>query len=139
MIVFVDTNILVDFVCNRQPFAEEAKMLLAHACIGEFEIQISALSYINTVYIGHKYERQDVKSCLLQLSEYIKVVDLQGQVVVDMLSSGWKDYEDAVQNQSAVLAGADCVITRNKKDFMDSSLPIYTIAEFFEVLKNEED
>lgn len=138
MIVFVDTNILVDFVCCRQPFAEEAKRLFAHACIGEFEIHISALSYVNAVYIGHKYELQDVKYALLQLSTIVKVVDLQGEVVVDMLSSEWKDYEDAVQNQSALLTSADCVVTRNKKDFKDSSLPIYTVAEFFDAIKGKE-
>ena len=55
MKVFVDTNILVDFVCNRQSFAEDAERLFAHACVGDFEIQVSALSYINAVYIAHKY------------------------------------------------------------------------------------
>lgn len=139
MIVFVDTNILVDFVCGRMPFAEDAKRLFAHACIGEFEILTSALSYINAMYIGHKYEHDEVKSYLLQLSEYIGVVDLQGKVVVDMLSTDWKDYEDAAQNQSALLAGANCIVTRNKKDFKDSSLPIYTISEFFEAIKKKEE
>lgn len=139
MIVFADTNILVDFACNRQPFAEDAKRLFAHAITGEFEIYISALSYINTVYIGHKYEHNDVKSCLQKLSAYINVVDLQGKTVVDMLSTDWKDYEDAVQNQSALWTGADCVITRNKKDFKDSSLPVYTIEEFFDTTIKERE
>ena len=139
MIVFVDTNVLVDFVCNRQSFAEDAKRLFAHAFIGEFEIRISALSYVNAVYIGHKYEHYDVKGCLRQLSAYIKVVDLQGKVVVDMLSSEWKDYEDAVQNQSALLEGVDCIVTRNKKDFKNSSLPIYTIEEFFNTIEKDEE
>ena len=138
MIVFVDTNILVDFVCNRKSFAEDAKRLFAHGLIGEFKIQVSALSYVNAVYIGHKYEHYDVKSCLQQLSTYIEVVDLQGKVVVDMLSTEWKDYEDAVQNQSALLEDADCIVTRNKKDFKDSSLPIYTIEEFFDALEKED-
>lgn len=134
MKVFVDTNILVDFVCNRQSFAEDAKKLFAHACIGDFDIQVSALSYINAVYIGHKYGHQEVKDCLQKLSVYIDVVDLQGKIVVDALSTEWKDYEDAVQNQSAVWVGADCIVTRNKKDFMDSSLPVYSVVEFFDAL-----
>ena len=137
MTVFVDTNILVDLVCCRQPFAEEAKRLFAHACIGEFDIHISALSYINAMYIGHKYGHLNVKYSLLQLSAFFRIVDLRGEVVVDMLSSEWKDYEDAVQNQSALLTGADCIITRNKKDFKDSSLPIYTVAEFFDAVNSK--
>ena len=48
-----------------------------------------------------------------------------------MLSSNWKDYEDATQNQTALLSNADCIVTRNKKDFSLSSLPVYTANELF--------
>ena len=43
-----------------------------------------------------------------------------------------------IKNLSATLAGANCIITRNKKDFKESSLPIYSVAEFFETIKKEE-
>ena len=53
MKVHVDTNVLVDFVCNRQDFAEEAKKFFAHGYMGEYELVTSALSIVNAVYIGH--------------------------------------------------------------------------------------
>lgn len=67
------------------------------------------------------------------MSTFVDVVDLQGRVVVEMLSSDWKDYEDATQNHTALLTGADYIITRNKKDFKNSTLPVCTIKEFFEI------
>ena len=50
--------------------------------------------------------------------------DLSGQNVVDMLNSGWRDYEDATQHRSAIDEQADCIVTRNKKDFKASTLPV---------------
>lgn len=52
MRLFADTNILVDFVCRREPFASDAKRLFAHGYIGDFELQTSALSFVNAMYIG---------------------------------------------------------------------------------------
>lgn len=133
MRLFVDTNILVDFVCRREPFASDAKRLFAHGYIGDFELQTSVLSFVNAMYIGQKYNHDEVRTYLQQVSTFVDVVDLKGKVVVEMLSSDWKDYEDATQNHTALLAGADYIITRNKKDFKNSTLPVCTIKEFFEI------
>ena len=50
------------------------------------------------------------------------------------IASDWKDYEDYVQTQSALVSCADCIITRNKKDFNQSSVPVYTVEEFMSLL-----
>ena len=52
-----------------------------------------------------------------------KVIDLS-------LASDFKDFEDAVQCYSAVNAKADCLITRNKRDYVTDILPILTPEEF---------
>lgn len=70
---------------------------------------------------------------LLQVSTFVKILDLQGSTVVEMLSSDWKDYEDATQNHTAISANADCIVTRNIKDFRESSLPVYTVEEFLKL------
>ena len=94
----------------------------------------SALSYVTAMYIAHKYEYQDVKETLLAVSNFVDVLDLQGNTVIEMLSSDWKDYEDATQNATALRAEEDCIVTRNKKDFTNSSLPVYTPAELLNIL-----
>lgn len=130
MKVFVDTNVLIDFVCDRSGFAEEADKLFALGCLGEIQLMTSALSYVTAMYVAHKYDYHKVKESLLAVSQFVVILDLQSQTVIEMLSSGWKDYEDATQNQTALLAEADCIVTRNKKDFLESTLPIYTVSEF---------
>lgn len=138
MKVYVDTNVLIDFVCRRSPFAEDAKRLFALGYIGEHELMASALSFVNAMYVAHKYGHDEVKSYLKQVASFIDVMDLQGQVVVDMLSTDWADYEDATQHATALKADADCIVTRNKKDFTKSPLPTYTPTELLELLNNRD-
>lgn len=98
----------------------------------------SALSYVTAMYVAHKYKYQNVGESLLAVSNFVEVLDLQASTVVEMLTAGWKDYEDATQNATAIKANADCIVTRNKKDFKDTTLPIYNIEELFEVLDFDE-
>ena len=86
MRLFLDTNILIDFVSARQPFSEAAAVLFQLADDGEVALVLSDLSIVNKV----------IRACLQARS---------------------KDFEDNVQYLSAMNAGADYVITRNKKDF----------------------
>ncbi len=134
MKVFVDTNVLIDFVADRKDFAADADRLFALGVIGRIKLMTSALSYVTAMYVAHKYKYQNVGDALLAISNFVEVLGLQANTVVEMLTAGWKDYEDATQNATAVKANADCIVTRNKKDFKDSTLPIYTIEELFEVL-----
>ena len=129
MRVYLDTNILIDFVCKREPFYEDAKSLFALGSIGQIEMVMSALSVVNAVYIGKKYELPVVKKRIKSILPFVSVCNLQTNVVIKALDTEWKDYEDFVQCMSAVEVFADCIVTRNKKDFSNSSMPVYTIDE----------
>lgn len=84
------------------------------------------------MYVAHKYGYQNVKQSLLNISEFVDVLDLSADTVVKMLTSEWKDYEDATQNETAINAMADCIVTRNKKDYQNSPLQIYSAKEFLD-------
>lgn len=133
MRAYVDTNILVDLVLSRQEFLPDAQRVFAIGYAGEAQLVVSALSLVNTVYLGRKYKfpMDDVLSKLRMIADFVDVADLSGQNVVDMLNSGWRDYEDATQHRSAIDEQADCIVTRNKKDFKASTLPVLTPLEFF--------
>ena len=133
MRAYVDTNILVDLVLSRQEFLPDAQRVFAIGYAGEAQLVVSALSFVNTVYLGRKYKfpMDDVLSKLRMIADFVDVSDLSGQNVVDMLNSGWRDYEDATQHRSAIDEQAECIVTRNKKDFKASTLPVLTPLEFF--------
>jgi len=133
MRAYIDTNILVDLVLSRHEFLADAQRVFAIGYAGEAQLVVSALSFVNTVYLGRKYKfpMDDVLSKLRMIADFVDVADLSGQNVVDMLTSGWRDYEDATQHRSAIDEQADCIVTRNKKDFKASTLPVLTPLEFF--------
>lgn len=132
MKIFVDTNILIDLICNREEFADEAEQLFALAYQRKVTIVISALSYVNTVYISKKYGLSlfEVKDSLIHISSFTETADCNSEVVAWALSCNWKDYEDAIQYKSAQSSKCTSIITRNPKDFKNSTLPVYSIEEF---------
>ena len=136
MRAYIDTNILVDLVLSRQEFLFDAQRVFALGYAGDVTLMVSALSFVNTVYLARKYKYpiDEVYSKLRMIADFVDVADLRGQNVVDMLSSGWKDYEDATQYRSAIDEQADCIVTRNKKDFKTSTIEVLTLEEFFEKL-----
>ena len=139
MRAYIDTTILVDLVLARQEFLPDAQRVFALGYAGEVQLVVSALSYVNTIYLGRKYKypMDQVYSKLRLIADFVDVADLSGQNVVDMLSSGWNDYEDATQHRLAVDEQADCIVTRNKKDFMASSIAVFTPEEFFDQIDSK--
>ena len=134
MKVFVDTNVLIDYICKREPFFVSAKGVFAACLLKKIEIIISSLSIVNTLYVGRKHGSTLLKSNLLRLSQIVNFVDLPTTMVLQTLKTEWADYEDALQNVTALENHAECIVTRNKKDFEESSLPIYTPEEFLSQL-----
>ena len=104
MRAYIDTNILVDLVLSRQEFLSDAQRVFAVGYAGEAQLMVSALSFVNTVYLAQKYKfpHEEVFDKLRLIAGFVEVVDLRGQNVVDVLDSGWKDYEDATQHRSAI-------------------------------------
>lgn len=137
MKVYIDTNILIDYVCQRVNFAEAANRLMAYGYMGRIRLQTSALSFVTAMYVAHKYDYQNVKETLHTISTFVDVLDLRSHSVIEMLVSDWKDYEDAVQNHTAMIENSDCIVTRNVKDFKESSLPVYAVEDFLKLWKEE--
>ena len=134
--VLVDTDIVIDFLTKREPFAKEAAQLFNLADQKKVQLYISSLCLNNIYYlfrkvIGHK------KTLLLlqQLVEIVEILALDKQVVIKALNSNFSDFEDALQNFAAVEYGnIGIIITRNLKDYKQSKLAIMTAASFNELV-----
>ena len=57
--IFLDTDIALDHLADRQPFAEYAHRLFALAETGELTICASSLSFSNLYYILRKFKGHD--------------------------------------------------------------------------------
>ena len=129
--VFMDTNIVIDFLANRQPFAMDAARLFDLAVNGKVRIFIAAVSYNNIYYILRQSMSGSATLKLLEeLAGMTEITDVAAAVIRQSLKTDFKDYEDAIQYHSALsIADLDFIVTRNTKDFKKSKLAVLTPTE----------
>ena len=127
----VDTNVIIDMLLDRED-ADAACAVIDGAERGDYGLYICSLSFTNIYYsLRHLLPREQRISALMQLREVLQVVNVDAAVIDAALNSGWKDFEDAVQNFAAVINGnIKGIITRNLKDFRDSQLQIIDSKHF---------
>ena len=137
MKAFIDTNVLIDYICKREPFFIPAKSVFAACFMGKVDIVVSGLSIVNLLYICRKHNIAALKASLLGLSQYIEIIDLPSIFVINGLKPDWLDYEDFLQHETAIVSNCDCIITRNPGDFSMSRLPVYNASDFMLSLRDD--
>jgi len=124
--VLFDTNVVLDLLLDRAPFADDAQQLIARVENGAISgllcaTTITTIHYLLTRQTGEKTARTTIEK-LLELFEIAPV----GRVVLaEALKSGGKDYEDSVIQKATVHSGADTIVTRDVKGFSRSDIPVY--------------
>jgi predicted nucleic acid-binding protein len=136
--IFMDTNVVIDFLADRRPFSLDAAKLFNLAIAGSPRIYISAISYNNIYYILRKsFGDTTTLSLLADLAELADIADVTGTVIRRALNSGFKDYEDAIQYYCALsIPQIGLIVTRDTKDFKKSILSVLTPGEAVALLNN---
>lgn len=133
MKVLIDTNVILDVLCNRADFVEDAKKIFKLCEVNKVDGYISALSVPNIVYIMRKeLDSEKTADILKKLSLIFKIADLKGSDIIKAAKVGFNDYEDALQSVCALRIKADYIITRNIKDFAKSKVTAIKPSEFLE-------
>lgn len=129
--VFLDTNVVIDFLGERKDFFIDAAKIICQADKGEIKILCSSLTYSNAAYIlHHGFSFEEIKNKLTLFSKLCIITAVDREVVRKALDSEYKDLEDAMQYYSALTAEADIIVTRNVKDFINHDIPVITPTEF---------
>lgn len=136
----VDTCIVLDVLQHREPFFDNSLGVI-HAvsdndCIGFF----TAKSITDIYYIIHRSLHSDAaaRDNIRKLYMLFAIADTFAVDCEFALYSETADYEDAVMIETAKRIGADCIITRNKKDYAKSKVPVYSPEDFLAKLTSEE-
>lgn len=124
MKVLVDTNVILDVLCNRKEFVEDSLRVFQCCEAQKVTGYISALSIPNIVYIMRKeLDPERIKEVLRTLTLVFAVLDLREGDLLKATELPFDDYEDAIQNVCAARVRAEYIVTRNKKDFANSTVP----------------
>jgi predicted nucleic acid-binding protein len=132
MKVFIDTNIFLDYIQQRPQGWKEAEVIFFLAINKDIELLVSDLTIANMRYVTRKeIPLEQFYAVMKGLRPYHSIVPV-GEIAVDKsYSLETKDFEDALQYFSAEQAVADCIVTRNVKDFgFSSSIEILEPKDF---------
>ena len=130
--IFVDTNVIIDFLGNRESFSNAATELFDLYERNKKKIFVSAISYTNIYYLLYKQikSHKEVISLLNILFDLTELIDVNKNIISQSLHSNFSDFEDSVQFYSAISnAKIDIIVSRDKKGFKKSTLPVLDVEQ----------
>ncbi len=136
--VLYDTNIILDIALQREPFVEASTKAIN--AIGDKVIAyVNVLTLVNTFYYTRKEVGIDkAREFIKDILTYFEVVNTTKHVCINALYSDFKDFEDAVQEYSAINSDIEIIVTRNTKDFKNSKLKVFLPEQFVDWINNNE-
>jgi len=125
MKILIDTCVVLDYLLNRQPYADSTDAFLKKALRAHATLLLTAKQMTDLYYLTHKdlHDKVLVKQVLSRLLSLIEVVDTTGDDVVLALSSPGSDYEDSVMIETARRNDVDLIVTRDFAGFSVSPIP----------------
>jgi len=133
--VFIDTNVLMDVLIQREPFYMASAQVWSLAEKGIVCGLISVISFSNIYYIVRKQKnRRIAERTLVNLRDTFIPIALNKQILNQAIDAGFTDFEDGIQYFSAVQGDADYLVSRNPKHFKNVDLPILAPDEFIAAL-----
>ena len=127
MRVLFDTDVVLDLLLDRAPFAQDAAALFELHEQGRLEAHISGVTIVNVFYITRKLKGID--TARLAVEELLKTLGacpIDRKVLADAQRLPFSDYEDAVQHACAEADGLDAIVTRNLEDYKNAVLPVFS-------------
>lgn len=126
MRVLFDTNVILDHMLEREPHVDAAEQLLSLVDTGAIDGVICAttattIHYLVTKSLGARPAAEHLRTLL----SIFDVACVDRDVLRDALDTDFADYEDAVLHQAALESGAAAIVTRNGRDFVRSTLPVF--------------
>jgi len=137
--VLFDSDVLLDVLAQRQPFVIASAQALNMVTVTKMEMQIKGyvsghavtnIFYVLRRQIGSEMARDAISRLLLHL----QVASITDEVIRAALQSSMTDFEDAVSSEAANAVGVEIIVTRNKSDFVASSVPAMLPEEFLATL-----
>lgn len=133
--ILIDSDVIIDFFFDREPFAENAAKILSLCELKEIKGFVTPVIISNIYYLLRQTAKHEkVIEKLKMLVSITEILIIDKDTVLQALNSDFKDFEDALQNYSAELdKEIDLIITRNTKDFKNSSLAVMTPDNYMKI------
>lgn len=128
--LFIDSDIILDLIQEREGH-KDAKQLFTLIEENKVKAYVSPLIFSNLFYILRKQESNKfAMNVLARLKALLHISTINEKIIELALSSGFKDFEDAIQYYSALEENLNYLITRNKEDYKHSGIIICNAKEY---------
>lgn len=136
MMAVIDTCVIIDALQSREPFCKDAQELFLLCANRQFDGLLTAKSVTDIYYLTHRQTHSDkaTRDILKKLCSLFGLLDTTSLDIRKAIPSEVSDFEDAVMIESALRAKANCIVTRNTRDYSKSMVPVYEPAEFVKIL-----
>ena len=135
--VFLDTNVLIDYLARRGQFFQHAALIVQLGKERKCQLLVSALSFATASFIlesHHKLTNDVIVQKFAQFVKMCNVTPVDSLFIDEAIASRFSDFEDAMQYYSAIREGADAIITRNSDDFDVAKIEVYEPQKFLDML-----
>ena len=106
--VFLDTNVIIDYLGNRTGFYDDAAIIMSLAINQKIKLYAAAISFATASYILSKNnDNNRIKTLIADFCNICKVVATDEECVNYATISDFEDFEDAMQYKCAEKAKAD--------------------------------
>ena len=134
-LVFIDTDVCLDVLTERQPFYQAAAQLFSLVDRKKIIAGVSSLSFSNIHYIlRQEHSAAESRRILSRFKSLVEVLAVDDKIVELALQSTFKDFEDALQYFTAIEYSSGIIITRNLKDYKQAAIPVMTAESFLKTL-----
>lgn len=132
MKIFLDTNVLIDLICEREGYPLARKIFEKYQNKDLSGIYVSYLTIANSAFIFKKGRRMDdVRVCINNLMHICCVLPMNDMQIYDALTCKSPDFEDSLQIMCAEQKECDVILTNNVTHFKDyTDIPVLTPADF---------
>ena len=133
----IDANVILDVLLDRKPFVDDSNRIWIFCETDRLEGHVSSLSFANIVYVlRQKLDAEAIQKVLAYLRLIFCFDELKPNDLSKAAALRWDDYEDAIQYVIASRIKADCIVTRNAKDFSSGIIPVLTPMELADIAEN---
>ena len=139
MRALLDTDVVLDVVLARAPFAKEETVLLDLCERGLFEGYVSGITPVRISYFARKaHDGARLREVIGRPLRAVRVCPVDHAALLRALHTPTSDYEDAVQHACAEAGGLDAVVTRNLDDYRNATLPVFSPADLLKRLASQQ-
>ena len=136
MTVVIDTNIILDYVLEREGFVQASSDCLERLVINKTKLYLTANTITDIYYItlSHLKNTTSAKEIIGKLLSSFLIIPVDGTDCFKAIGTGIDDYENSVLCICAKKVKADYIITRNTKDFAVSSIKAIAPDDFLKLI-----